>query len=111
MDDECLVLVFAHQVFQKGVAGDTLLLQHAPLAHAGVHQQAEREREIGFFGEVADRLRTAVFFQLEVVLGQVVYDLAVFVAHRGQHIDHFDVGREGRRLLARQSADRTHRRG
>src|SRR5664279_4861289 len=61
MDDESLVLVFAHQVFQKGVAGDALLLQDPPLTHAGVHQQAKGEREIGFLGEVANRLRTAVF--------------------------------------------------
>src|SRR5664279_6187650 len=54
MDDECLVLVFAHQVLQKGVAGDALLLQDAPLTHAGVHQQAKGEREIGLFGKVAN---------------------------------------------------------
>ena len=112
MDDECLVLVLAHQVLQKGIAGDALLLQHASLTHAGVDQQTEREREIGLFGEVANRLRAAVFLKLEVVFAKVVHDLAVFVSDRRQHIHYLDVGRKGRGFLTvqtpRQRQERSH---
>ena len=54
VNDEGLVLVGAHQVVEEAVAGGALLVQHAPLAHAGVHQQPERERKVGLFSEIAD---------------------------------------------------------
>ena len=100
MDDEGLVLFRTHQVVQEAIAGRALLLQHASLTHAGVNQQTKRERQVRIFGEVTDGLRMAVLLQLEVVLGQVVDDLAVLVAHRGQHVDHLDVGGKRRRFLA-----------
>ena len=50
--------------------------------------------------EIANRLWTAVFLQREVILGQVGDDFSVFGAHRSKHVDHPDVDRYGRLLLA-----------
>src|ERR1044071_10276673 len=66
-----------------------LLFQNAPLAQAGIHQQAERERQISIVRKVADRLRTPVLFQQKIVFSQVANDLAVLVAHRSGHINYF----------------------
>ena len=95
MDEERFVLVLAQDVLEEFVAGVALLVEHARLAAAGIEQQAERQRKIALLGEVADGLRAPVFLDGELVLGQIVDDLALFVADGGQDVDDVDVGREG----------------
>src|SRR4051812_27677663 len=101
MDDECFVLAFAHDVSQKGEAGNALWFDEAALAAAGVNQQTKRQRKIGLFREVADRLRPAVVVKLEIVFRQVIDELTMLVAYGGKYVDNFDVRGEGRsrRLL------------
>ena len=101
MDDKSLVFVFAQHLVEEALAGAALLIKNASLAQAGIDQQAERQREIGFFREVVDVLWMAVFFQDEIVFAEAVDNLSVLVAHRRQYVDHFDlnVQRTGGRLL------------
>ena len=94
VNQEGLVLV-AQQVGEKAAAGVALIRQNAPLAHAGIHQQPQRQRQIGLARKIRDRLRAPVFFQFEIVLTQIPYDLAFLVAHGGEHIHHLDVDRDG----------------
>ena len=84
--DECQVFLFAQQSIQKAVAGAALLIQNAPLTQAGIDKQSQAQRQIGFFGEVVDGLRAAVFRQSEGVLVQVRDDLAVLVADGGDNV-------------------------
>ena len=79
-----------------------LLVQQAPLAHAGVHQQTERERKIGVSREIGYGLRMTVLLQDEIIFGQVVDEMSVFVANCGEHGDNSHVDGDGRPLLAHQ---------
>ena len=97
-----ILFVFAQGVIDETRAGAALLIEHPPLAHAGVHQQADGERQIVFTDKVADRLGAAVLVDREVVLGQVRDDLAVFVADRGKHRHHIRFDRDFGRFLAAQ---------
>ena len=47
VDDEGLVLIDAHELVEKRIAGDPLLLDQPALAQAGIDQQAKRQRQIG----------------------------------------------------------------
>ena len=94
VDEKRFVLVLAQDVLEEFVAGIALLIEHARLAAAGIEEQAERERKIALLGEVADGLRTPVFLDGEFVLGQIVDDLALFVADGGQDADNVDAGGE-----------------
>ena len=89
VDDKSLVLIFAQHLGQKALTGVAFFAEHPSLAHAGIHQKAEREWEIGFAGEIFQGLRAAVLGHSEIILGQAVYNRSVFVPHRGQHVDHF----------------------
>ena len=82
------------------MTGASLFIEQTHLAHAGVHQQAKRERQISVLGKVTDCLRTPVFFQQEIVFSQVMDDLPMLVTHRGQHVDDFHLYGKRRRLLA-----------
>ncbi len=68
--------------------------QKTALADAGIHQEAEGQGQAGFLGEIADGLRAAVFFEGEIVLGEVVNHAALIVANGGEEIDYADVGGE-----------------
>ena len=58
VDDKSFVLVLAHHLGEEALTGASFLAEHAPLAHARIHQQAQGQREIGFAREVANDLRT-----------------------------------------------------
>ena len=62
VDQEDPVLAFAHHVIEKALARTALLSQHAPLAEARIHEQAQRQREIGLARTISDGLRPPVFF-------------------------------------------------
>jgi hypothetical protein len=61
-----------------------------------------RERKIRVSREIGYGLGMTVLLQNEVVFGQVVDEVGVFVANGGEHGDHSDLDREGRALLAHQ---------
>src|SRR6267154_991123 len=67
MDEKGFVFVFAEDVIEERAAGGAFLIKDAALAEAGVHEEAEGEREIGFLGEIGDGLRLAVLVEGEVV--------------------------------------------
>jgi hypothetical protein len=71
------------------------LRENTSLASTGVDQQAERQRKIGFFTEIADRLGTSVFFQPEIVFYKIGNNLALFVADRSQESDDFNINGDG----------------
>ena len=100
LNDKGFVLVHAQNLIEKCAAGGALLIQEAPLAHAGVHQQSKRKGEIGFLCEISDGLGLAILFQGEIVLGQIADDVPMLIAHGGEQVDGVDVERDGRALLA-----------
>ena len=51
MDHEGFILVRAQHVVEEAVAGRALLVKNAPLAHAGIDQQAERQWKVGISRE------------------------------------------------------------
>ncbi len=71
-------------MIEKGVARLAFRFQHLQLAAAGIDQEAEREGKVGLAREVTDRLGTAVLFQYEIVLIQIIDDAAVGIANRSQ---------------------------
>ena len=89
MDDEGFVLVFAKDSTEECIAGLTLIIEHPTLAQTRIHQQTQSEREVSFTGKITNVLRVAVFFQYEIVFGEVAFDFAMFVAHGYRHIHHF----------------------
>ncbi len=80
------------------MAGGALLIQDPALAHTGIDQQAKGQRQVGFFGEVSDGLGVAVLFDGKIVFSQSADELAMLVAHGGEHADHFDVDGDRRGL-------------
>ncbi len=72
----------------------------SPLAQAGIHEQAKRERKICFLREITNRLRVAIFLKDEIVSGEIADELAMFVANGDGQGDHLDVDRHGGRILA-----------
>src|SRR5208283_1674446 len=65
VNDERGIFVLAQKLVEEAVAGAALVVQDAALAEAGVDQEAEAQRQIGFVREVVDGLRAAVFVQLK----------------------------------------------
>jgi len=92
MDHEGLVLVLAHDLFEKPIAGRAFLFEHARHAEAGIDQQAECQRQIRLAREVFDGLWTAIVIQREVLFGEVLNDLAVLIVNSGEYVHHLDVG-------------------
>src|ERR1035437_4867439 len=83
-------------------AGRPFFFDQAALAPAGIHQQAERQRQVAFLGEIANDLRAAVLVQQKIVLGEVLDNRARLVAHVGIQVDYFDAaGKRGFVLLLR----------
>ncbi len=56
--------------------------------------------------KITNLLRAAIFFQGEIIFGQVADDFSVFGPHRGEHVNHFDFDGNRRRLLAPQGLTR-----
>ena len=100
MDEEGFVFVLAQDAIEERAAGGALLIEDATLAKAGVDEEAEGEREIGFLGEIGDGLGLGVLLEGEVVFGKIADKVAVFVSDGGDEIDGGDVESDGR-LLAR----------
>jgi len=101
VDQERFVFVFTEDVLEEVVAGVALLIDQAALAAAGIHQQPQDQGSVGLLGEILDRLHAAVFFEREIVLGEIVNDLAVLVADTHQHVDDIYTGRELGRIAFR----------
>ena len=70
-------------------------IEDAHLAAAGIDQDAQRKREIGFGLEVFDGLRLAVLEEVEVVFGEVGNQRAMLVFDVEEQLDDFDVDLEG----------------
>src|SRR5580692_4035046 len=102
VDEKGFVLVFTEYVLEKRAAGGALLIENAPLAHAGIHQQAERQRKIGFVNKIGDRLRMAILVQDKIILGQIGEEFSVLVADGGEQVHGLDVDGDGRALLTAQ---------
>jgi hypothetical protein len=102
MDEESLIFVLAQDIIEERAAGGAFLIEDAALAEAGVDEQTEGEREVGFLGEVGDGLGLAVLLEGEVVFGEVADDVAMFVADSGEEIDGGNVDGDGRGLLTQE---------
>src|ERR1700688_5318604 len=100
MDEEGFVFVSAQDVIEERAAGGAFLVENLALAEAGVDEETEGEREVGFLGEIGDGLGLAVLVESEVVFGEVADDVAVFVADGGEKIYGGDIDRDGRGLPA-----------
>src|SRR5271166_3047708 len=71
-------------MIQKAVARGALLLQHAPLAQASVHQQAKPQGQVALTLKIIDSLRPTVLLHGKIVFCQIWDDLSMFVANRCQ---------------------------
>ncbi|MCX6626094.1 MAG: hypothetical protein NTW28_00495 [Candidatus Solibacter sp.] len=92
VDHKRHILLGTQHLFEEAVTGRTLFFDQAALAPAGIHQQAERKRQIAFLRKITDDLGAAVLIQQEVVLGEVLDDRARLVAHVGKQVDYLDAG-------------------
>ena len=86
MDEKRGILAFTQNLVRKCGAGALFVVERRHLAQAGIHQKSKRQRQVGFTREIADGLRPPIFLQDEIVLGERVDDIAVFVAYRRQNI-------------------------
>ena len=102
MDEEGFVFVFAQDAMEERAAGGAFLIEDTALAKASVDQEAEGEREVGLFCEIGDGLGLAVLVESEVVFGEIVDEIAMFVADGGEEINGGDVEGDGRGLLAEE---------
>ncbi len=81
--------------FEKGAADLLFHLEHALLAAAGIDQDAERQRQIGFGFKVLDGLRLAVFENVEIILGQAGNQGAALILHVEEELHDLDVDLQG----------------
>ena len=99
LHDEHVIFVLPQHLVEKTQTRAALGIEHLDLAHAGIDQEPDGEREIGFAREVPDGLRAAVFEYLKIVFVQIAKDFILLVAYRGQKVDHLDVRRKRGILL------------
>src|ERR1039458_7425791 len=93
-DDEGLVLG-AQSALEERASDRLFHVEDALLAAAGVDENAEGQREIGFGLEVFDGLGLAVLEQGEVVFGGGGGQGAMFVFDVEEQLDDLDVDLEG----------------
>src|SRR5258708_17103408 len=93
-DDKRLVLG-AQRALEEGTSDFFFHIQDAQLAIAGIDENAESQREIGFGPEIFNGLELAVFEQVEVVLGKIRNQRSMFVLHVKKQLDDFDVYLQG----------------
>ena len=99
VNQESLVFVGAQNVVEERLTGVAFVGDHGALAAAGVHEQTQRERQVGIARKIGDGLGAAVFIDDEVVLAQGRDQRALLVAHRSDHVDDLDL--DGDRRLRR----------
>ena len=92
-------VLLAQHLSEELIGGAFLHLDEVSLAATDVHQQAERQGQVRFTGEVPDVLRLALFGDREVVLGKVRQQGALAVANRAQDVDHVDADADGGNIL------------
>ena len=69
VNHEGQIFVLAKKFIEEAVACAALLIEDAALAEAGVHQEAQPQRQVAFVREIVDGLGTPVFIQLKIVFG------------------------------------------
>jgi hypothetical protein len=79
---ECPVFVSAQHLIEKRVAGGALALEHAGLASTGIHQEADRQREVRFPRKILDGLRNSILFDMKIFPIQIGDDRAATVVYR-----------------------------
>jgi hypothetical protein len=90
------VLIFPDHLIKKTQTGAALAIYNTALAPAGIHHQAERQRQVRFPREIADRLWAAVFEQGKILPSEITDQHSGPVPDGRQNIDHFDIRREDR---------------
>src|ERR1017187_8214256 len=86
-----LVEVGAHGVFEKLAGGVLLKTKAFADAVAGIDEDAEAEGQVGFGSELLDDLRMLVLKNLEIVLGEIGDEAALFVDDGEEHGDARDL--------------------
>ena len=83
-------------VFSRNEAANFLFhFEHAQLAIAGIDENAEGQRQIGFGLEIFDGLGLAVLGDVKVVFGEVGDQRAMLVFDVEEELDDLDVDLEG----------------
>src|ERR1700733_15715337 len=95
-DDKGFILR-AHDIFQERRAHFLFHVKHALLAPAGIDEDTERQRKIGFGLEVFDGLLFTVFKDVELLFGQIGNQGAVLVFDVEKELNDFDVDLESSR--------------
>src|SRR5215475_6359191 len=75
------------------------LLETEPVSHAsaGIDKERNCQRKIGFRAEIGDRLRFAVFINLEIFSLEIWYEFALFIRRCEKNI--YQINVDGQRLL------------
>jgi len=95
------ILIFPDHPIKKTQTGAAFLIHNTPLAPASIHHQAERQRQVRFPREIADRLWAAVFGHRKIVPSEITDQHSGPVPDGRQNIDHFDIrGEDGLFFLA-----------
>jgi hypothetical protein len=98
MDHESLIFFRPQNLIEKRITRIPFLPQDISLAHAGIDEKTERQRQIGFLGEIRNLLGPVILSKHKVVGSQTFDDLVVFIPHRCEDTDDVHIGRE-RRIL------------
>jgi hypothetical protein len=98
MRDKSQIAIRTQHPVEKRITRAPLRFENVHLVLAGVDQQTESQREIGFTREITDRLRAPILFEREIPLVEVFDDCTIPIAHRDQQRDHFYIRRK-RRIL------------
>jgi hypothetical protein len=93
-DHERLVLRFLDDLIEEQTAGGLFVVDNSALAQAGIHQQADGQRQVRLPRKIPDGLGIAVFLEAEILFVEIAHELAAAVANGGQKIDHLDAGLE-----------------
>src|SRR6185369_13867610 len=96
-DQEGAVLRSQH-LAQEDLQVMLMLLSEVVLAAAGIHDQAECERDIEASGEERYLLRDRIFKNFQIITPEIVHQGAAFIANRERNIHQLDVYSDG--LLA-----------
>ena len=89
--DHGFVVLGPYRAVDEGRGGFLLEIEPVANAVAGVDQDRKAQRQVGFSGEFDNGLRFLALEDLEIVLGKVGDEAALFVRDRVEHVDARDV--------------------
>ncbi len=90
LHDEDLVHGLPEHAVEEAETGGALGFDDADLAHAGIHHQADGERQFRIAREILDGLGAAVLRDLKIVFGQIFDKLTLAIEDSRKNVDDLD---------------------